>query len=186
MCEAVGHPVLALRRVAFGPLALGDLAPGAHRRLTRGRGRRAARRRRGCRERAGSAAEPTAGATGATVPATAGSVSSHIASMPPGRCRRPRGGSAAGRAAVLDAGDLERAGPGAGVTELGADGEEDRRAMGDAEAVGLELAALARLDRDPRLRELDAVVGEHEVGGHVAAGMDGGLEPVGLGPAENE
>jgi 23S rRNA pseudouridine2605 synthase len=34
MCEAVGHPVLALRRVAFGPLTLGDLAPGAHRRLT--------------------------------------------------------------------------------------------------------------------------------------------------------
>jgi 23S rRNA pseudouridine2605 synthase len=33
MCEAVGHPVLALRRVAFGPLALGGLKPGAHRRL---------------------------------------------------------------------------------------------------------------------------------------------------------
>jgi 23S rRNA pseudouridine2605 synthase len=33
MCEAVGHPVLALRRVAFGPLRLGALAPGAHRRL---------------------------------------------------------------------------------------------------------------------------------------------------------
>jgi 23S rRNA pseudouridine2605 synthase len=33
MCEAVGHPVLALRRVAFGPLRLGDLPPGAHRRL---------------------------------------------------------------------------------------------------------------------------------------------------------
>ena len=28
MCEAVGHPVLALRRIAFGPLALGDLAAG--------------------------------------------------------------------------------------------------------------------------------------------------------------
>jgi 23S rRNA pseudouridine2605 synthase len=35
MCEAVGHPVVALRRVRFGPLALGDLAAGAHRRLTR-------------------------------------------------------------------------------------------------------------------------------------------------------
>src|SRR3954469_15112706 len=35
MCEAVGHPVLALRRVAFGPLALDDLPPGRHRRLTR-------------------------------------------------------------------------------------------------------------------------------------------------------
>jgi 23S rRNA pseudouridine2605 synthase len=33
MCETVGHPVLALRRVAFGPLALGSLQPGAHRRL---------------------------------------------------------------------------------------------------------------------------------------------------------
>ena len=33
MCEAIGHPVLALRRVAFGPLRLGSLQPGAHRRL---------------------------------------------------------------------------------------------------------------------------------------------------------
>jgi 23S rRNA pseudouridine2605 synthase len=33
MCEAVGHPVLALQRVAFGPLRLAGLAPGAHRRL---------------------------------------------------------------------------------------------------------------------------------------------------------
>ncbi len=33
MCEAVGHPVLVLQRVAFGPLRLGDLEPGAHRRL---------------------------------------------------------------------------------------------------------------------------------------------------------
>jgi 23S rRNA pseudouridine2605 synthase len=33
MCEAVGHPVLALQRVAFGPLRLGTLAPGEHRRL---------------------------------------------------------------------------------------------------------------------------------------------------------
>ncbi len=33
MCEAVGHPVVALRRVAFGPLRLGDLAPGEYRRL---------------------------------------------------------------------------------------------------------------------------------------------------------
>jgi 23S rRNA pseudouridine2605 synthase len=33
MCEAVGHPVLALVRVRFGPLSLGDLQPGAHRRL---------------------------------------------------------------------------------------------------------------------------------------------------------
>jgi 23S rRNA pseudouridine2605 synthase len=34
MCEAVGHPVAELTRVAFGPLGLGDLAPGAARRLT--------------------------------------------------------------------------------------------------------------------------------------------------------
>ena len=33
MCTAVGHPVRALARVAFGPLALGDLPEGAHRRL---------------------------------------------------------------------------------------------------------------------------------------------------------
>ena len=34
MCEAVGHRVLSLERVAFGPLRLGDLPPGAARRLT--------------------------------------------------------------------------------------------------------------------------------------------------------
>jgi 23S rRNA pseudouridine2605 synthase len=34
MCGAVGHPVLALERIGFGPLRLGDLAPGAHRRLS--------------------------------------------------------------------------------------------------------------------------------------------------------
>jgi 23S rRNA pseudouridine2605 synthase len=34
MCAAVGHPVRALQRVRFGPLELGDLAAGAHRRLT--------------------------------------------------------------------------------------------------------------------------------------------------------
>jgi 23S rRNA pseudouridine2605 synthase len=33
MCAAVGHPVRALERVRFGPLRLGDLAPGEHRRL---------------------------------------------------------------------------------------------------------------------------------------------------------
>jgi 23S rRNA pseudouridine2605 synthase len=33
MCEAVGHPVRRLQRVAFGPLHLGDLPPGAWRRL---------------------------------------------------------------------------------------------------------------------------------------------------------
>jgi 23S rRNA pseudouridine2605 synthase len=34
MFDAIGHPVLELERVAFGPLRLGDLAPGAHRRLS--------------------------------------------------------------------------------------------------------------------------------------------------------
>jgi 23S rRNA pseudouridine2605 synthase len=34
MCEAVGHPVRALQRVAFGPLRLGDLPVGAHRALS--------------------------------------------------------------------------------------------------------------------------------------------------------
>jgi 23S rRNA pseudouridine2605 synthase len=35
MCEAVGHPVVALERVAFGSLRLGRLGLGEHRRLTR-------------------------------------------------------------------------------------------------------------------------------------------------------
>jgi 23S rRNA pseudouridine2605 synthase len=34
MCEAVGHPVAELERVAFGPLRLGDLEQGAARRLS--------------------------------------------------------------------------------------------------------------------------------------------------------
>src|SRR5690606_13808586 len=34
MCAAVGHPVVALRRVAFGPLTLGGLPPGAVRELS--------------------------------------------------------------------------------------------------------------------------------------------------------
>jgi 23S rRNA pseudouridine2605 synthase len=34
MCEAIGHPVAELRRVAFGSLKLGDLAPGGYRRLS--------------------------------------------------------------------------------------------------------------------------------------------------------
>jgi 23S rRNA pseudouridine2605 synthase len=33
MCDAIGHPVQSLVRVRFGPLSLGDLQPGAHRRL---------------------------------------------------------------------------------------------------------------------------------------------------------
>jgi 23S rRNA pseudouridine2605 synthase len=34
MCDAIGHPVTELTRIAFGPLRLKDLAPGQHRRLT--------------------------------------------------------------------------------------------------------------------------------------------------------
>jgi 23S rRNA pseudouridine2605 synthase len=34
MCDAVGHPVIALERVRFGPLWLGKLEEGQHRRLT--------------------------------------------------------------------------------------------------------------------------------------------------------
>ena len=34
MCEHVGHPVLELQRTRFGPLRLGELAPGEHRPLT--------------------------------------------------------------------------------------------------------------------------------------------------------
>jgi 23S rRNA pseudouridine2605 synthase len=34
MCEQVGHPVRNLERVAFGPLELGGLRPGAHRLLS--------------------------------------------------------------------------------------------------------------------------------------------------------
>jgi 23S rRNA pseudouridine2605 synthase len=40
MLETVGHPVLSLQRVAFGPLALGDLGPGRHRRLSEAEVRR--------------------------------------------------------------------------------------------------------------------------------------------------
>ncbi|PZS08219.1 MAG: rRNA pseudouridine synthase [Solirubrobacterales bacterium] len=34
MCERVGHPVRVLERISFGPLELGELRPGAHRRLS--------------------------------------------------------------------------------------------------------------------------------------------------------
>jgi 23S rRNA pseudouridine2605 synthase len=41
LCSAVGHEVTALRRVAFGALEIGDLAPGAWREVTRAEVRRA-------------------------------------------------------------------------------------------------------------------------------------------------
>jgi pseudouridine synthase len=34
MCEAVGHPVIALERTAYGPLTLAGLAPGQSRALS--------------------------------------------------------------------------------------------------------------------------------------------------------
>lgn len=34
MCEHIGHPVLALRRVSIGPLKIGDLQRGRFRHLT--------------------------------------------------------------------------------------------------------------------------------------------------------
>ncbi len=33
MCDHVGHRIISLQRIRFGPLTLGDLKPGAHRRL---------------------------------------------------------------------------------------------------------------------------------------------------------
>jgi 23S rRNA pseudouridine2605 synthase len=35
MCEAVGHPVLKIKRIRYGPLQVGKLTPGAYRHLTR-------------------------------------------------------------------------------------------------------------------------------------------------------
>jgi 23S rRNA pseudouridine2605 synthase len=51
MCEAVGHRVLALQRIAFGPLRLGDLRAGRHRRLTAAEVARLRAAARGPRER---------------------------------------------------------------------------------------------------------------------------------------
>ena len=53
MCEAVGHRVVRLERIAFGPLALGRLGVGEHRRLTPSEARALAS--------AGSAGRPGAG-----------------------------------------------------------------------------------------------------------------------------
>jgi 23S rRNA pseudouridine2605 synthase len=58
MCEAVGHRVRSLERVAFGPLTLGGLAPGAHRRLTSAE--LEALSRAGTRARRGAAASSAA------------------------------------------------------------------------------------------------------------------------------
>jgi pseudouridine synthase len=34
MCKAVGHPVMKLKRICYGPIRLGDLKPGTYRQLT--------------------------------------------------------------------------------------------------------------------------------------------------------
>ncbi len=67
MCEAVGHSVLALRRVAFGPLRLGTLQPGAYRRL--GEAELCKLREAGGSPARGSeaASDPTAGEAGRTL-----------------------------------------------------------------------------------------------------------------------
>jgi 23S rRNA pseudouridine2605 synthase len=49
MCEAVGHPVKRLTRVRFGPLELGGLGEGEHRRLTDAEVRRLANAGSGAR-----------------------------------------------------------------------------------------------------------------------------------------
>ena len=51
MCEAVGHRVIELERVAFGPLGLRGLAPGESRRLTRPEVERMRRASAGTRRR---------------------------------------------------------------------------------------------------------------------------------------
>jgi pseudouridine synthase len=35
MCAAVGHPVMKLKRIRYGPIRLGALKPGTYRQLTR-------------------------------------------------------------------------------------------------------------------------------------------------------
>jgi 23S rRNA pseudouridine2605 synthase len=55
MCQAVGHPVSSLTRIRFGPLELGDLRPGAFRRLSDEEVR--------ALSSAGSAARPGAGSS---------------------------------------------------------------------------------------------------------------------------
>jgi 23S rRNA pseudouridine2605 synthase len=54
MCDAVGHPVRSLSRLKFGPLTLGGLPDGAHRRLTE--------RETTALSRAGAAAQGRSGA----------------------------------------------------------------------------------------------------------------------------
>jgi len=58
MCDAVGHPVASLERVAFGPLGLKGLGPGEHRRLTAAEIERLRTAGRGQKEPTASRARP--------------------------------------------------------------------------------------------------------------------------------
>jgi 23S rRNA pseudouridine2605 synthase len=60
MCEAVGHRVRSLERVAFGPLTLGSLAPGTYRRLTDAEVQALSRAGAGARARRGAAGSSAA------------------------------------------------------------------------------------------------------------------------------
>lgn len=79
MCAAVGHPVSKLRRVEYGPLKLGALAPGRSRPLTT---REVERLRAAVSGKAPAALRP-GGAQGAEGPAAGGGAA--------GRVRRRRG-----------------------------------------------------------------------------------------------
>ncbi len=93
MCEEVGHRAKSLRRVAFGPLRLGDLPEGAHRRLTGAEVERlrqaAATRPERPASRPGSAGRPP---SSASRPGTAARPPSP-ASRPPSAARPPGAGS---------------------------------------------------------------------------------------------
>src|SRR5205085_4470937 len=80
-------------------------------------------------------------------------------------------------APVLDSSDLERLRATVGAAMLRAEHEEDGRAMWDPEAIGLELTALAGLDRDLGMGELDAVLREREPAGKAPADLRDRLEP---------
>jgi 23S rRNA pseudouridine2605 synthase len=78
MCERVGHPARCLTRVGLGPLNLGDLGPGAHRRLSAQEIR--------ALERAGKAARS---AVGSASPDSA-SLDEQVVVAKPGRDQRGR------------------------------------------------------------------------------------------------
>jgi 23S rRNA pseudouridine2605 synthase len=106
MCRAVGHDVIALHRIRFGPLELGDLAPGRARRLTRAEVERlraavragARRAGRGGRAGAGGGPRERAGA-GDGRTARAGASDGRKQGAGAGDGRRPPRERAAGRTA---------------------------------------------------------------------------------------